>query len=187
MTDIIIHRGPDEAGVWESPDLSLGTRRLAIVDLETGQQPIFNEDATVGVVFNGEIYNYPELQAELKGQGHRFHTDHSDTEVLVHLYEQYGDEFLHKLNGMFAIALWDIPRQRLLLARDRVGIKPLYYSMAGGARRGTESTAENSCIIDPGGKPYGPTVHCYFIVVEGGGPSLGDGNQLAQPGRIRGE
>jgi len=132
MTDIIIHRGPDEAGVWESPDLSLGTRRLAIVDLETGQQPIFNEDATVGVVFNGEIYNYPELQAELKGQGHRFHTDHSDTEVLVHLYEQYGDEFLHKLNGMFAIALWDIPRQRLLLARDRVGIKPLYYSMAGG-------------------------------------------------------
>jgi len=132
MTDALVHRGPDEAGFWESGEVSLGMRRLAIVDLETGQQPIFNEDATVGVVFNGEIYNYPELQAELKAAGHRFRTDHSDTEVLVHLYEQYGDEFLHKLNGMFAIALWDIRRQRLFLARDRAGIKPLYFSMAGG-------------------------------------------------------
>jgi asparagine synthase (glutamine-hydrolysing) len=132
MARVIVHRGPDEAGFWESGNVSLGMRRLAIVDLETGQQPIFNEDATVGVVFNGEIYNYPELQAELKAQGHRFRTDHSDTEVLVHLYEQYGNEFLHKLNGMFAIALWDIPRRRLLLARDRAGIKPLYFSMAGG-------------------------------------------------------
>lgn len=132
MTDAIVHRGPDEAGFWDSGEVSLGMRRLAIVDLETGQQPIFNEDGTVGVVFNGEVYNYPELQAELKAQGHRFRTDHSDTEVLVHLYEQYGDAFLHKLNGMFAIALWDIPRRRLLLARDRAGIKPLYYGMAGG-------------------------------------------------------
>jgi asparagine synthase (glutamine-hydrolysing) len=132
MTDAIVHRGPDEAGFWESGEVSLGMRRLAIVDLETGQQPIFNEDTTVGVVFNGEIYNYPELQAELKAAGHRFRTDHSDTEVLVHLYEQYGDEFLHKLNGMFAIALWDIPRRRLLLARDRAGIKPLYFSKVGG-------------------------------------------------------
>lgn len=132
MTDALVHRGPDEAGFWESGEVSLGMRRLAIVDLETGQQPIFNEDATVGVVFNGEIYNYLELQAELKAAGHRFRTDHSDTEILVHLYEQYGDEFLHKLNGMFAIALWDIRRQRLFLARDRAGIKPLYFSMAGG-------------------------------------------------------
>jgi asparagine synthase (glutamine-hydrolysing) len=128
MINVIRHRGPDEAGYWESPDISLGIRRLAIIDLETGQQPIFNEDGTVGVVFNGEIYNYPELQAELRASGHRFRTDHSDTEVLVHLYEQYGDEFLHKLNGMFAIALWDAPRRRLLLARDRAGIKPLYYA-----------------------------------------------------------
>jgi asparagine synthase (glutamine-hydrolysing) len=131
MTDAITHRGPDEAGFWENGEISLGMRRLAIVDLETGQQPIFNEEATVGVVFNGEIYNYPELQAELKAQGHRFRTDHSDTEVLVHLYEQCGDAFLHKLNGMFAIALWDIPRRRLFLARDRAGIKPLYFSLAG--------------------------------------------------------
>lgn len=132
MTDVVAHRGPDEAGYWESGDVSLGMRRLAIVDLETGQQPIFNEDHTIAVVFNGEIYNYPELQAELKGQGHRFRTDHSDTEVLVHLYEQYGDAFLHKLNGMFAIALWDIPRRRLLLARDRAGVKPLFFARAGG-------------------------------------------------------
>jgi asparagine synthase (glutamine-hydrolysing) len=132
MTDVVAHRGPDEAGHWESGDISLGMRRLAIVDLETGQQPIFNEDYTIGVVFNGEIYNYPELQAELRAQGHSFRTDHSDTEVLVHLYEQYGDEFLHKLNGMFAIAIWDIPRRRLLLARDRGGIKPLFFARAGG-------------------------------------------------------
>ena len=132
MTDIVTHRGPDEAGHWESGDISLGMRRLAIVDLESGQQPIFNEDHTVGVVFNGEIYNYLELQAELREQGHTFRTDHSDTEVLVHLYEQYGDAFLHKLNGMFAIAIWDIPRRRLLLARDRAGIKPLFFARTGG-------------------------------------------------------
>jgi asparagine synthase (glutamine-hydrolysing) len=132
MTDVVAHRGPDEAGHWESGDISLGIRRLAIVDLETGQQPIFNEDYTIGVVFNGEIYNYPELQAELRAQGHSFRTDHSDTEVLVHLYEQNGDEFLHKLNGMFAIAIWDIPHRRLLLARDRAGIKPLFFARAGG-------------------------------------------------------
>ncbi len=132
MTDVVAHRGPDEAGHWENGDVSLGMRRLAIVDLATGQQPIFNEDHTIAVVFNGEIYNYPELQAELKEQGHRFRTDHSDTEVIVHLYEQYGDAFLHRLNGMFAIALWDIPRRRLLLARDRAGIKPLYFAQAGG-------------------------------------------------------
>lgn len=132
MTASLAHRGPDEAGFWESGEISLGMRRLAIVDLETGQQPIFNEDNTVCVVFNGEIYNYPELQAELKAAGHRFRTDHSDTEVLVHLYEHYGDEFLHKLNGMFAIALWDSRRRRLLLARDRAGIKPLFYALAAG-------------------------------------------------------
>jgi len=129
MADAIAHRGPDEAGFWENEDISLGMRRLAIIDLSTGQQPVFNEDGSIGVVFNGEIYNHIELRAELEEAGHVFQTDHSDTEVLVHLYEEYGDDFLHRLNGMFAIALWDIPRQRLLLARDRAGIKPLYIGL----------------------------------------------------------
>ena len=129
MTDAIAHRGPDDTGHWAAAKISLGMRRLAIVDLETGQQPVFNEDGTICVVFNGEIYNHPELRAELETAGHRFHTHHSDTEVLVHLYEEHGDDFLHRLNGMFAIALWDNRRQRLLLARDRAGIKPLYIGM----------------------------------------------------------
>jgi asparagine synthase (glutamine-hydrolysing) len=129
MTNAITHRGPDDAGYWNAPEISLGMRRLAIVDLETGQQPVFNENGSIGVVFNGEIYNHTELRAELEAAGHTFQTHHSDTEVLVHLYEEYGDDFLHHLNGMFAIALWDIPRQRLLLARDRAGIKPLYVGL----------------------------------------------------------
>lgn len=132
MTDAIIHRGPDDAGHWEIPDISLGMRRLSIVDLETGRQPVFNEDGTIAVVFNGEIYNHPELRAELEEAGHRFQTHHSDTEVLVHLYEQHGDDFLHRINGMFAIAIWDSIRKRLLLARDRAGIKPLYFASAAG-------------------------------------------------------
>lgn len=132
MVNAIVHRGPDEAGYWESPDISLGMRRLAIVDLETGQQPVFNEDGSIAVVFNGEIYNHPELRVELEAAGHRFRSHHSDTETLVHLYEEYGDDFLHRLNGMFAIALWDSRRQRLLLARDRAGIKPLYFGRFGG-------------------------------------------------------
>lgn len=131
MTDRLVHRGPDDVGHFESPDISLGMRRLAIVDPATGRQPAYNEDGTIAVVFNGEIYNHRELRAELERAGHRFVSDHSDTEVLAHLYEEFGDAFLDRLNGMFAIALWDAPRQRLLLARDRLGIKPLYYSLAG--------------------------------------------------------
>ena len=126
------HRGPDEAGRWESGDVSLGIRRLAIVDPGSGQQPVFNEDGSIAVVFNGEIYNHPELRARLEAEGHRFSSHHSDTETLVHLYEAHGDDFLHRLNGMFAIALWDGRRKKLLLARDRAGIKPLYFSRANG-------------------------------------------------------
>lgn len=132
MANAIVHRGPDDAGYWEGADVSLGMRRLSIVDLETGQQPVFNEDETIGVVFNGEIYDHVELRKDLEAKGHVFRTHHSDTEVLVHAYEEYGDDFLHKLNGMFAIALWDGPRKRLLLARDRAGIKPLYFGQMGG-------------------------------------------------------
>jgi asparagine synthase (glutamine-hydrolysing) len=142
MTEGLHHRGPDTAGYWEGPDVSLGMRRLAIIDVETGQQPVFNEDGTIAVVFNGEIYNYIELREALQRAGHRFSTDHSDTEVLVHLYEDHGLAFLHELNGMFAIALWDARRRQLLLARDRLGIKPLYFArIPGGVAFGSEPKA----------------------------------------------
>lgn len=132
MTRAVVHRGPDEEGFWSSPDVSLGMRRLAIIDLSSGQQPVQNEDGTIWAVFNGEIYNHPELRAELEQQGHRFRSHHSDTETLVHLYEEYGPDYLHRLNGMFAIALWDNQRRELHLARDRAGIKPLFIASRNG-------------------------------------------------------
>jgi asparagine synthase (glutamine-hydrolysing) len=142
MTEGLHHRGPDAAGYWEGADVSLGMRRLAIIDVKTGQQPVFNEDGTIAVVFNGEIYNYIELREALQRAGHRFSTDHSDTEVLVHLYEDHGLAFLHQLNGMFAIALWDARRRQLVLARDRLGIKPLYFArIPGGVAFGSEPKA----------------------------------------------
>jgi len=127
MTATLTHRGPDDAGLFESPGIALGVRRLSIIDVPGGHQPIANEDSSVVVAFNGEIYNYLELRTRLEGRGHHFRT-RSDTEVLVHLYEEYGDALVHLLQGMFAFALWDAKRRRLLLARDRLGIKPLYYA-----------------------------------------------------------
>ena len=127
MCDRIRHRGPDDEGFHVEGGCAIGMRRLSIIDLDTGRQPISNEDDTVWVVFNGEIYNYRELRSELEAAGHRFRT-RSDTETLVHLYEEYGEVGLSKLRGMFAFAIWDAPRQRLLLARDRFGKKPLYYA-----------------------------------------------------------
>ncbi|MBW2172023.1 MAG: asparagine synthetase B, partial [Deltaproteobacteria bacterium] len=129
MTDIIRHRGPDSDGFHIAPGIGLGVRRLSIIDLETGDQPISNEDQTVTIVCNGEIYNFQELRQELLSRGHRFRT-RSDVEVIVHLYEDYGVECLHHLRGMFAFALWDARRRRLMLARDRFGIKPLHYAAA---------------------------------------------------------
>ena len=129
MTDMMRHRGPDSDGFWVSPGIGLGMCRLSIIDTVGGDQPIFNEDATVALICNGEIYNYLELREALLLRGHRFKT-HSDAEVIVHLYEDHGEEFLHHLRGMFGLALWDKSRQRLLLARDRLGIKPLHYSLS---------------------------------------------------------
>jgi asparagine synthase (glutamine-hydrolysing) len=127
MAHAIVHRGPDDAGFYLTPEVCLGMRRLSIIDLPSGHQPIGNEDGRLQVVFNGEIYNYRMLQEELRSRGHQLRTA-SDTEVLVHLYEEHGDELVNRLNGMFAFALWDERRRRLLLARDRMGEKPLYFT-----------------------------------------------------------
>lgn len=132
MNRTLIHRGPDDDGDRVGPRAALAMRRLSIIDLCTGHQPIHNEDATVWVVFNGEIYNFQTLRVALEAKGHRFYT-RSDTEVLVHLYEEEGDAFVPRLNGMFAFALWDERKQRLLIARDRAGKKPLYYALTGDA------------------------------------------------------
>lgn len=126
MNGRIVHRGPDDAGTWVDGPVGLGMRRLAIIDLSGGRQPMFNETGTLVTVFNGEIYNHPEIRAGLLARGHHLGS-HSDTEVIPHLYEEKGAELLGELTGMFAIALWDRAEQRLLLARDRLGEKPLYY------------------------------------------------------------
>ncbi len=128
MCDTLVHRGPDDQGYLVEGPVAIGMRRLSIIDLSGGHQPIFNEDGTVGVVYNGEIYNYRELRAWLESEGHSFRTA-SDTEVIVHLWEQVGIDFPKHLNGMFAIALYDRARQRVVLVRDHVGIKPLYYAL----------------------------------------------------------
>jgi asparagine synthase (glutamine-hydrolysing) len=130
MSASLVHRGPDSGGEYLDGPVALGARRLSIIDLAGGDQPIKNEDGSCVVVQNGEIYNYPELRRELERDGHAFRTN-CDTEVHLHLYEQHGPEYLRRLRGMFAVALWDGRRRRLVLARDRYGIKPLYYRDAG--------------------------------------------------------
>ncbi|MGB0740681.1 MAG: asparagine synthetase B family protein, partial [Planctomycetaceae bacterium] len=141
MTNSIRHRGPDADGQWrtesvdeicaDSPAASLGHRRLSIIDVDGSAQPLANEDQTVWISFNGEIYNYRELRQQLIARGHQFRTE-GDTEVIVHLYEEYGTDFAVHLRGMFALAIWDQNHRRLVLARDRAGKKPLYYRMETG-------------------------------------------------------
>ena len=132
MNEAIRHRGPDDAGYWNGGSVGLAMRRLGIIDLSGGHQPMTNEDGTITVVFNGEIYNFKELRDTLITQGHTFRSQ-SDTEVIVHAYEEYGDDAVLRFNGMFAFAIYDLPRKRTLIVRDRLGIKPLYY----GVRNGT--------------------------------------------------
>src|SRR6202167_2092687 len=142
MMGALSHRGPDEDGILVAPSLALGMRRLSIIDLPGGHQPVFNETGNVAVVYNGEIYNFQQLRRTLEGRGHAFRT-HSDTEVIVHAYEEWGEQCLRELRGMFALAIWDARSSgtsgeaargaRIFLARDRLGIKPLYYAFADGA------------------------------------------------------
>src|SRR3989454_520247 len=130
MREVIRHRGPDEAGLWGDDRALLAHRRLSIVDLNSGQQPLANEDRTIWIAFNGEIYNHAEIRRDLEAHGHAYRT-RSDTETIVHAYEQWGDECVHRLRGMFVFAVWDAPKRRLLLVRDRLGIKPLYWARVG--------------------------------------------------------
>ena len=137
------HRGPDEGGHLDASGIALGMRRLSIVDRETSSQPMYNEDRTIAVVTNGEIYNFAALRRELIAEGHHFRS-RGDTETIVHAYEQWGDAFLTHLRGMFALAVYDAPRRRLVLGRDRLGIKPLYYSASTGISSSPPKSAPSS-------------------------------------------
>src|ERR1700726_5082356 len=130
MCQTIVHRGPDDEGIYARGPVGLGMRRLSIIDLAGGKQPIHNEDKSVWLVFNGEIYNFPELKRELESLGHVFRTK-SDTEVIIHGYKQWGDDVLNHLNGMFGLAIWDARKERLVVARDPFGIKLIYYKIDG--------------------------------------------------------
>jgi asparagine synthase (glutamine-hydrolysing) len=131
MCQTIVHRGPDDEGIYTQGPAGIGMRRLSIIDLAGGHQPIHNEDETVWVVYNGEIYNFPEVRRDLERRGHKFYTN-TDTEIIVHLYEEMGADCVKRLRGMFGLALWDVRRQKLLLARDRLGKKPLHYAFQSG-------------------------------------------------------
>src|SRR5512138_2482896 len=149
MNGSVSHRGPDGSGEHFEPGVAFGHRRLAIIDVATGQQPIYNEDNSVVIVFNGEIYNYQELIPELQSLGHVFRT-RSDTEVIVHAWEAWGERCVDRLRGMFAFALWDANAQTLFLARDRLGVKPLYYSLLadGVLLFGSELKSLQQCSIE---------------------------------------
>src|SRR5215472_13538232 len=131
MARSIAHRGPDDEGFFISGPIGLGFRRLSIIDLAGGHQPMSDKEETVWIIFNGEIYNYKELRAELRNKGHQFRTN-SDTEVIVYGYKEWGTDVFNHLNGMFGLAIWDVPNERLVVARDAMGIKPVYYRIADG-------------------------------------------------------
>ena len=158
MNGAQVHRGPDDEGTYEDPKgrISLGARRLSIIDIAGGHQPLSNEDGSVWAILNGEIYNSPALQERLRGRGHTFKS-RADTETLVHLYEEYEDDLVHALEGMFAFAVWDERRGRLLLARDRFGEKPLFVQRHD---RGLSFASELSALVAaPGESIFPPELH----------------------------
>src|SRR5206468_12324074 len=130
MRDVLRHRGPDGEGLWSEGPVGLAHRRLSIVDIAGGAQPMTTSDESTWIVFNGEIYNHPELKPQLESRGHHYKT-RSDTETILHLYADHGDRCVDHLRGMFAFAIWDRAQRKLLLSRDRLGIKPMYYAIAG--------------------------------------------------------
>jgi asparagine synthase (glutamine-hydrolysing) len=148
MNDLLHHRGPDDEGYFESPGIALGHKRLSIIDLQTGKQPIYNEDGSIVIVYNGELYNYKDLRKDLISSGHRF-TTKTDTEVIVHSYEEYGTDCVKKFNGMFAFAIWDQNLKRLFLSRDRLGIKPLYYYWDAKRKQLAFASEIKALLIDP--------------------------------------
>src|SRR5579872_3644022 len=193
MCGTIVHRGPDDQGMFCAENFGMGMRRLSIIDLAGGAQPIFNEDESIAVVFNGEIYNYPELKRELAGAGHVFRT-RSDTEVLVHGYEEWGDDLPRHLNGMFAFSLWDSRRRRIVLARDHVGVKPLYiYEDAGKiawasevkallAVPGIRAEVDSAALVDLLSLGYVPAPRTMFRGIRKVSPA---GTVVIEQGRIK--
>ncbi|HEY6275010.1 MAG TPA: asparagine synthase (glutamine-hydrolyzing) [Streptosporangiaceae bacterium] len=184
MCSVLTHRGPDGGGYFDSAHAVLGMRRLAIIDVAGGQQPVYNEDRTVVAVFNGEIYNYRELRTGLRRRGHRFTTG-SDTECLVHLYEEYGDRLVDHLRGMFAFALWDTRQRRLLLARDRVGKKPLYWRRDGGSLLFGSELKALAVAPEPGRRLDLVALHHYLTYQYVPAPwSIYEGTEKLAPGHI---
>jgi asparagine synthase (glutamine-hydrolysing) len=181
MCGAIVHRGPDEEGVYIGDGVALGMRRLSIIDLEGGHQPISNEDGTVWIVFNGEIYNYRELRRDLERNGHTFRTD-SDTETIVHLYEDLGPRCVDRLRGMFGFAIWDERRRQLLIARDRLGIKPMYYAERNGE---LVFSSELKPILTLGGIPravdWGAANHLFTFLSTPSDQSIVDGVKKLEP------
>jgi len=184
MCGAIVHRGPDEEGVYIGDGIAMGMRRLSIIDLEGGRQPISNEDGSVWIVFNGEIYNYRELRRDLERSGHRFQTD-SDTETIVHLYEDLGPRCVERLRGMFAFAIWDERRRQLLLGRDRLGIKPLYYTERNGE---LIFSSELKPILQVSNAPrtvdWGAANHLFTFLATPSTQSIVEGISKLEPARV---